>query len=97
LAAMLVPQALAYSTMMGVSPMNGLQSAFFPVVVYMVMGNSRQLSIGPEAITSILTASALDAYFYVPDDSNSTSGIDSNGDDLVNPNSRRANVACALR
>jgi MFS superfamily sulfate permease-like transporter len=51
---MLVPQGLAYSFLARVPPIYGLYTAFFPLVVYVIFGNSRQLSIGPEALIAIL-------------------------------------------
>jgi SulP family sulfate permease len=57
--AMLVPQAMAYSLLAGLPPEIGLYAATVPVLVYAVFGSSRQLSVGPVAIVSILTASAL--------------------------------------
>ena len=51
---MLVPQGLAYSFLARVPPIYGLYTAFFPLVVYVIFGNSKQLSIGPEALIAIL-------------------------------------------
>ncbi len=57
--AMLVPQAMAYALLAGLPPEVGLYSATIPVLVYAVLGSSRQLAVGPVAIVSLLTASAL--------------------------------------
>jgi SulP family sulfate permease len=57
--AMLVPQAMAYALLAGLPPAVGLYSATIPVVVYALFGSSRQLAVGPVAIVSLLTASAL--------------------------------------
>ncbi len=57
--AMLVPQAMAYALLAGLPPQVGLYAATVPLVVYALFGTSRQLSIGPVAIVSLLTASAL--------------------------------------
>lgn len=57
--AMLVPQAMAYALLAGLPPEVGLYAATVPVVVYAVFGTSRQLAVGPVAIVSLLTASAL--------------------------------------
>jgi len=56
----IAPQALAYANLVGVPPIYGLQSAFYPIIIYFCLGNSRQLSVGPEAIVSILVSGALD-------------------------------------
>lgn len=57
--AMLVPQAMAYALLAGLPPEVGLYAATIPVVVYALFGTSRQLAVGPVAIVSLLTASAL--------------------------------------
>ena len=57
--AMLVPQAMAYALLAGLPPEVGLYAATIPVVVYALFGSSRQLAVGPVAIVSLLTASAL--------------------------------------
>ncbi len=57
--AMLVPQAMAYALLAGLPPEVGLYAATIPVVLYAVFGTSRQLAVGPVAIVSLLTASAL--------------------------------------
>ena len=57
--AMLVPQAMAYALLAGLPPAVGLYAATVPVIVYALLGSSRQLAVGPVAIVSLLTASAL--------------------------------------
>lgn len=57
--ALLVPQAMAYAQLAGLPPEVGLYSAALPVIVYAFFGTSRQLAVGPVAIVSLLTASAL--------------------------------------
>ncbi len=57
--AMLVPQAMAYALLAGLPPEVGLYASIVPVLVYAVLGTSRQLAVGPVAIVSLLTASAL--------------------------------------
>lgn len=57
--AMLVPQAMAYALLAGLPAEVGLYAATVPVVVYALFGSSRQLAVGPVAIVSLLTASAL--------------------------------------
>ena len=59
--AMLVPQAMAYALLAGLPPEVGLYAATIPVVIYALFGTSRQLAVGPVAIVSLLTASALAA------------------------------------
>ncbi|MGX9789400.1 SulP family inorganic anion transporter [Mycobacterium sp. MMS18-G62] len=58
-AAYLVPQVMAYATLAGLPPVTGLWAALAPLAVYAVLGSSRQLSVGPESTTALMTATAL--------------------------------------
>jgi sulfate permease, SulP family len=58
-AAYLVPQVMAYATVAGLAPVVGLWAALVPLAVYAVLGSSRQLSVGPESTTALMTATAL--------------------------------------
>jgi SulP family sulfate permease len=57
--AMLVPQAMAYALLAGLPPVVGLYAATIPVIAYALFGSSGQLAVGPVAIVSLLTATAL--------------------------------------
>jgi len=56
---MLIPQSLAYALLAGVPPEVGLYASILPLVAYAVFGSSRTLSVGPVAIVSLMTASAV--------------------------------------
>jgi SulP family sulfate permease len=58
-AVMLVPQAMAYAAIAGMPPITGLYASTVPLVVYALLGTSRQLAVGPVAIVSLLTAAGL--------------------------------------
>ncbi len=58
-AAYLVPQVMAYATVAGLPPVVGLWASLVPLAVYAVLGSSRQLSVGPESTTALMTATAL--------------------------------------
>ena len=60
-AAYLVPQVMAYAEVAGLPPVTGLWAVMGPLVVYAVLGSSRQLSVGPESTTALMTATALAA------------------------------------
>ena len=45
--AYLVPQCLAYADLAGVPPATGLWVAVVAMIVYALLGTSRQLSVGP--------------------------------------------------
>ncbi len=57
--AMLVPQAMAYALLAGLPPEVGLYASIVPVLIYALLGTSRQLAVGPVAIVSLLTAATL--------------------------------------
>ncbi len=58
-AAYLVPQVMAYAEVAGLPPVTGLWAIIGPLAVYAVLGSSRQLSIGPESTTALMTAVVL--------------------------------------
>ncbi|MCB9225337.1 MAG: sulfate permease [Crocinitomicaceae bacterium] len=58
---MLIPQGMAYAMLAGLPPVFGLYAALMPQIVYAILGTSRQLSVGPVALDSMLVASALGA------------------------------------
>ena len=55
----IIPQSMAYAQLAGLGPQYGLYAAFLPVLIGALMGSSRQLSTGPVAVVSLLTAAAL--------------------------------------
>jgi sulfate permease, SulP family len=58
-AALALPAAMAYAELAGLSPVNGLYALLLPTVVYVLLGSSRQLVIGPEGSISALVAAAI--------------------------------------
>lgn len=58
-AVMLIPQAMGYAMLAGLPPLVGLYAALVPALVYAPLGTSRQLSVGPVAMDSLLVAVAL--------------------------------------
>ena len=60
-AVMIIPQSMAYALLAGLPVHVGLYAATVPLVGYALLGNSRTLAIGPTAIDSLLTASAIGA------------------------------------
>jgi SulP family sulfate permease len=55
--AVLVPEALAYASIAGVSPVVGLYAAPGALLLYAMFGSSRQLIVGPMSATAALSAS----------------------------------------
>lgn len=60
-AAYLVPQVMAYAAVAGLPPAAGLWATAAAMVVYVLLGSSRQLSVGAESTTALMTAVALGA------------------------------------
>lgn len=58
-AAILVPQALAYAELAGMPPVTGLYAAALPPIVAAIWASSRYLQTGPVAMTALLTYGAL--------------------------------------
>src|SRR5581483_2547022 len=57
--AMLIPQGMGYALLAGLPPEAGLYASVLPLLAYAALGGSRQLGIGPPAISSLLTAAGL--------------------------------------
>ena len=58
-AIMVIPQGMAYAMLAGLPPVYGLYAALVPVMVYPFFGTSRQLSVGPVALVSIIVLEGL--------------------------------------
>ncbi len=56
---MLIPQSLAYALLAGLPPEMGLYASILPIVAYALFGSSMTLAVGPVAVASLMTASAL--------------------------------------
>ncbi|RVU86311.1 sulfate permease [Leucothrix sargassi] len=56
---MLIPQSLAYAMLAGVPAELGLYASIFPLIAYALFGSCKTLAVGPVAIASLMTASAL--------------------------------------
>ena len=60
-ALMLLPQGMAYAMLAGLPPVNGLYASILPAIAYALFGSSMVQSVGPMAITSLMTGTALAA------------------------------------
>lgn len=58
-AMLLVPQSLAYAMLAGLPPHVGMYATILPLVAYAAFGSSMTLSVGPVAVASLMTATAL--------------------------------------
>ncbi|GFR24934.1 prestin [Trichonephila clavata] len=55
-----VPQGMAYAQLASVSPIYGLYTSFYPVLIYIFLGTSKHVSIGTFAISSLLAGTEVD-------------------------------------
>jgi high affinity sulfate transporter 1 len=60
-----IPEAIAFVSLAGLPPEVGLYSAMIALLVYMIFGSSRQLSLGPTSTLSILVGSTLGSLMIV--------------------------------
>lgn len=56
---MLIPQSLAYALLAGLPPEVGLYASIAPLILYTLFGTSMTLAVGPVAVASLMTASAV--------------------------------------
>ncbi len=59
---MLIPQGMAYASIAGLPAVYGLYASIIPIIIYAVFGTSRQLAVGPVAMVSLLTATAIGSF-----------------------------------
>jgi sulfate permease, SulP family len=58
-AAYLIPQVMAYAGLAGLEPVVGLWAILPALALYALLGSSRQLSVGPESTTALMTATVV--------------------------------------
>jgi high affinity sulfate transporter 1 len=54
--AVMVPEGMAYSGIVGVPPITGLYTIIPPLIVYALLGTSRLLVVGPDTATGLISA-----------------------------------------
>jgi MFS superfamily sulfate permease-like transporter len=54
--AVMVPEGMAYSSIVGVPPIMGLYTIVPALVAYALLGTSRQLVVGPDTATGLISA-----------------------------------------
>jgi high affinity sulfate transporter 1 len=57
--AVLVPQSMAYAALAGVPPVYGLYAAIVGLVLYALLGTSRELNVGPSSSVAVMTAATV--------------------------------------
>ena len=58
-AMMMIPQGMAYALVAGLPPVIGIYASILPPLLYALFGSSMTQSVGPMAIISLMTATAL--------------------------------------
>jgi SulP family sulfate permease len=58
-AALLIPQGMAYALLAGLPPQFGLYASLLPLAVYALLGSSRFVAVGPVAMVSLLIAAGV--------------------------------------
>lgn len=58
-AIMLIPQGMAYAVLAGMPPVYGLYASIVPLLLYAILGTSRQLAVGPVAMVSLLVVAGV--------------------------------------
>ncbi|NNF22588.1 MAG: sulfate permease [Saprospiraceae bacterium] len=61
-AVMLIPQGMAYAMLAGLPPIYGLYAGFIPLIVYPLFGSSKELSVGPVAVVSIIVLAGISPF-----------------------------------
>ncbi|MEI2718121.1 MAG: SulP family inorganic anion transporter [Candidatus Nanopelagicales bacterium] len=57
--AYMIPQAMAYGSLAGIDAATGLAVAAVPLIVYMILGRSTYMSVGPESTVALMAAAAV--------------------------------------
>lgn len=91
-AAMVIPQGMSYSSgLAGLPNVYGLYGAFVPTIFYGLLGSSKQLAVGPVAVTSTLLGNGLGKIFpnisHVTDPNNPGKAGNASITDYNDPNS----------
>jgi len=58
-AVMIIPQAMGYGLLAGVPPEVALYASIVPMTLYALLGTCRELSVGPAALISLMTAQTI--------------------------------------
>ncbi|KAL1021611.1 hypothetical protein UPYG_G00015530 [Umbra pygmaea] len=91
-----LPLGLAYGLLAGTPPEYGLYTAFYPVLVYIIFGTSRHISVGPFAVTSLMVgivtqSLAPTSQFIIQNGTNGTGVVDT-----ASLNNQRIIIASSL-
>ncbi|GLV36702.1 prestin [Carabus blaptoides fortunei] len=74
-AIMHIPQGMAYGLLGNLDPVVGIYMAFFPVLIYTLLGTSRHVSMGTFAVVCLMTGKAVAQYSTEDSDGHILNGI----------------------
>ena len=64
-AVVIIPQGMAYALVAGLPAIHGLYASLLPLVVYALLGRSRELAVGPGALDTLLVGTSLGSLAFV--------------------------------
>ncbi len=64
-AVVIIPQGMAYALVAGLEPIHGLYASLLPLVVYALIGRSRELAVGPGALDTLLVGASLSTLAFI--------------------------------
>lgn len=74
---------MAYALMAGVPAINGLYVSFFTIVLYVLLGTSKHLSVGTYAIVSLMVISSIKKYDGILYSSNTKLDVGNNSSHTI--------------
>jgi len=66
IAVVMVPQAIAFASLAGLPPVVGLHTAIVTILIYALVGPSRQMVVGPTSVASLMVALSLAPLHLAP-------------------------------
>ena len=64
-AIVIIPQGMAYALVAGLPAIHGLYASLLPLIVYALVGRSRELAVGPGALDTLLVGTSLAGLAFV--------------------------------